>query len=129
MITFSVGIEPIPKGRPRFTRSGHAYTPERTRDYERELKSKIALEFKRLPFKGHVELEMTFHLSKPKRTKFGLFPPMDIDNLVKAFMDAANGVLYEDDKQVVKIIASKTWQSTGKIVISVNEVEKSIDEI
>lgn len=33
----------------------------------------------------------------------------DIDNLVKAAMDAMNGVLYDDDKQVVSLSASKVW--------------------
>lgn len=128
MSSFSIDMQPIPKGRPRFTRTGHAYTPARTREYERELKARMALGFTETPFKGPVELGMDFHLARPRKTKFMAFPPLDIDNLVKALLDAANGVLYEDDKQVVKIVASKTWQVKGKIVISINEVEIAADE-
>ena len=37
-IEFTVDGEPVGKGRPRFTRSGHAYTPEKTADYEQLVK-------------------------------------------------------------------------------------------
>ena len=29
--------QPVGKGRPRFTKTGHAYTPEKTKEYERRL--------------------------------------------------------------------------------------------
>lgn len=37
-IEFTVDGEPVGKGRPRFTRSGHTYTPEKTADYEQLVK-------------------------------------------------------------------------------------------
>ena len=37
MITFTVYGEPRGKGRPKFTMTGHAYTPERTKSYEAEI--------------------------------------------------------------------------------------------
>lgn len=33
-ISFSVPGEPVGKGRPRFTRTGHTYTPGKTESYE-----------------------------------------------------------------------------------------------
>jgi len=33
-ITFAIPGKPVPKGRPRVTRSGRVYTPKATRDYE-----------------------------------------------------------------------------------------------
>ena len=48
----------------------------------------------------------------------------DIDNVLKAVMDALNGVAYEDDKQVVEVICRKWYsQSTGFLKISVREVK------
>ena len=35
MITFVIDAPPYGKGRPRFARNGHAYTPEKTAKYER----------------------------------------------------------------------------------------------
>ena len=33
--------EAVSKGRPRFTRAGHTYTPKRTRDYENHVKASL----------------------------------------------------------------------------------------
>ena len=44
-IYFIVPGEVIPKGRPRFTRSGHAYTPKRTTDYETKVKAHYLTEY------------------------------------------------------------------------------------
>jgi Holliday junction resolvase RusA-like endonuclease len=38
-------------------------------------------------------------------------------------MDCANGVLYEDDKQVVKIIATKVYAQSPHTEIYVNEID------
>ena len=37
-IRFTVTGAPVGKGRPRFTRSGHAYTPEKTAVYEERVR-------------------------------------------------------------------------------------------
>lgn len=42
---------------------------------------------------------MTFYFSDARRR--------DLDNLIKIIMDALNNVLYKDDSQIIKIIASK----------------------
>jgi Holliday junction resolvase RusA-like endonuclease len=41
----------------------------------------------------------------------------DIDNLIKFYLDAAKGVLYKDDAQVVKIFAKKLYSNTPKTVM------------
>ena len=33
-MTFTIEGQPQGKGRPRFTKSGHAFTPQATKDYE-----------------------------------------------------------------------------------------------
>ena len=37
----------------------------------------------------------------------------DVDNMVKFVLDACNGVLYSDDRQVVSIYSTKIWASEG----------------
>ena len=37
----------------------------------------------------------------------------DVDNMVKFVLDASNGVLYSDDRQVVSIFSSKIWATEG----------------
>lgn len=60
-----------------------------------------------------VVLEVTFYLAKPKSNK--LKEPSnkkaDLDKLVRAVNDALSGLVFYDDSQVVKILASKEWES------------------
>ena len=60
-----------------------------------------------------VVLEVTFYLAKPKSNK--LKEPSnkkaDLDKLVRADDDALSGLVFYDDSQVVKILASKEWES------------------
>lgn len=52
---------------------------------------------------GEVKLEITL---LPKLTKKGEASKVriDLDNLCKATLDSMNGVLYEDDKQITKLV-------------------------
>ena len=42
---------------------------------------------------------------------------VDLDNYQKAILDSLNGVLYLDDRQVVKIMTVKRWSDTPNIKI------------
>ena len=113
---------PIPKGRPRFSKSGHAYTPARTKGYEQTVKWLLLSEMQKQPIetlpKGtDVYLELLFRLTKRHRA--------DLDNLIKSFSDAANGVLYEDDRQVMHIAASIRIVPSGKDEGTDYRVEKA----
>ena len=106
-IEFTVPGVPVGKGRPRFTKDGHTYTPEKTRQYE----NKVVLCWKcqsgkgfaaGVPLIAHVmayfpvpksaskakkaAMEGTFHTKKP-----------DSDNVCKAILDALNQHAYPDD--------------------------------
>ena len=35
----------------------------------------------------------------------------DLDNVVKAVLDALNGTVFTDDSQVVSLVAGKHWQN------------------
>lgn len=83
-------VEPLPKERPRFFK-GHTYTPARTRKYEGQLK-KIMLESKPELLKGPISVGLVFKRSTNRLC--------DIDNLQKCVFDAANGILWEDDRQI-----------------------------
>ena len=67
--------------------------------------------------------------SKKKRGECiaGLIKPTakpDIDNVVKAALDAMNGVVYADDKQVFEVIVSKRYSDHPQGYIEVEiEVE------
>ena len=40
----------------------------------------------------------------------------DLDNMVKFVLDGMNGLVYQDDKQVVKLVAWKLFDSKGSCI-------------
>lgn len=100
-------VKPQPKGRPRFA-NGRAYTPKTTRDYEKLL----AWHF-RLAVHTPLDAPLTAHIRFTTKSK------ADTDNLIKAVLDAGNGVLYHDDSQVVRVIGEKAKGDREKIEITV----------
>jgi Holliday junction resolvase RusA-like endonuclease len=88
-------ITPKPKGRPR-AGHGRVYTPAETRAYEDRVG--WLLRAAHVPCAdGELGVRAVFHLGS------GAEP--DVDNLAKALLDAGNGVLWRDDKQVKQLLA------------------------
>lgn len=88
--------EPRSKARPRFTGSGGVYSDKQQKAHEELLEFHLRLACKR-PFEGGVGVGVTFFRSNKQR--------IDLDNLVKAVLDAANGIAFVDDVQVVELAA------------------------
>ena len=128
---FSVPGEPVGKGRPRMTKSGHAYTPEKTAVYENLVK----VEFQRqcpgyFIAEGPVRLRIVcrFPLAKSDSQKkraaklSGAIRPTkkpDIDNCIKAIADALNGLAYTDDTQIVTVYAAKWYSEIPGVEVTI----------
>lgn len=123
-LLLSLPIAPIAKGRPRFTKAGHCYTPDETRKYERQLAAIAREAYRGQPLTGPLKLSIVFCVPKPKRPKFKL-PAVrpDLDNYVKAVKDALNGIYWVDDGQIVHINASKVYASVPMITLEISEVQ------
>ena len=134
--SFVIHTEPVGKGRPRFTRDGHAYTPERTRRFEAAVRF-AALDFMKrmgagripatVPISVHVVACFGIPVSWPKRKKASAaeqIPRIDVDNILKAVLDGMNGILFEDDRQVVKAIAEKRYEEEGRVLVFVHTPEE-----
>lgn len=121
-IAFCVPGEPVGKGRARTTiAAGYVrlYTPPKTVAYERMVATYAKLAMGALvPLKGPLSASVLFRYSVPKSypqarrraVLAGLEPYMgrfDLDNLVKSVKDAMNGIVYEDDAQIVRLNALK----------------------
>lgn len=105
---------PVPKARPRTTKTGHTYTPKKTREEEARIRSL----WKFPTSKKAVEIDLLFTMEIPKSwPKYKKQDPgphtsrPDIDNLTKLILDALNGKAYEDDSQVVGI---SVWKEYGE---------------
>ena len=96
MISFTVPGQPVPKGRPRITKTGHAFTPQRTRDDQATVKW-WALEAMAGEPPTAMDVRMRIKLYFRDRRR------RDIDNAAKALLDGCNGAVYEDDSQVFRL--------------------------
>jgi Holliday junction resolvase RusA-like endonuclease len=45
----------------------------------------------------------------------------DLDNIVKAITDGMNGVVYEDDSQIVSLHATKVYGTDAMVEVMVTE--------
>lgn len=105
--------KPFPKERPRATKHGRVYTPQKTREYEKKLAAMFQEQFpdhdpmtEPLDVKvdvatDHIVIAIQPAAYKPKGMRG------DLDNYVKAALDALNGLAFEDDRQIVSLTARK----------------------
>lgn len=117
-VLFTVPGEPIVKGRPRFTKSGHAYTPKSTRDAE----ARVAEAYEGELFTGNIGVELHFFQGSRARK--------DIDNMVKLVLDGLNGVAWPDDVQVSVCLARRvyTTKENAHTVVRVFNVSEGVDD-
>ena len=132
--------DPVPQGRPRFTKSGYAYDPQRSQNYKQLVRFWVTQHLKKFPrFKPYGKalcVDLTFHIgiptswSKKKRIQAvnGEIKPTvrngDIDNMVKAILDAGNNILWEDDCIITDISARKRYTGDlARVEIKITEVE------
>lgn len=116
-------IVPVAKGRPRFSRNGHTYTPSNTRTAEKELKTLLRSKYQGKPMLEPIDLELQFFLPKGKTVKrtYPVTKP-DLDNLVKLLSDSANGILWKDDSQICRLSAEKYYGSGSSIGIKLTVI-------
>jgi Holliday junction resolvase RusA-like endonuclease len=106
-----------PKGRPRFTRAGHAFTDKKTRATENFLKIHFKSKYRQAPIDGPIWVVVQVFLPKAKSNKdTHPITKADIDNYLKSVFDAANGILWVDDKLIVSLVAHKMYDTvTNKV--------------
>lgn len=133
---FTIHAVPKPKGRPRVTRSGHAFTPKATREYEQLIVSEWEVQHGKVtPIENPIAVRVMFYMPIPKATSnkarermaVGLEVPAkkpDIDNLLKAVLDALNGKAYHDDNQIVEISAKKLYSTEPRTEVFISELVK-----
>lgn len=106
-VAFVVPGEPIPKGRGRTfthnkTRKSCTLTPKRTVAYERKVKvAALAAMVNKERFEFGVKMTAHFYRNTKQRC--------DWDNLAKAICDACNGIVFDDDSQIVDAHITKAF--------------------
>jgi len=136
MVMYTVYGEPVGKGRPRFARRGaftHAYTPEKTKTYEDEIRMMAraamgASEPLETPVTVAIYIRVgipaSFSKQKRKDALSGILKPTkkpDLDNVAKCFLDSMNEIVYLDDKQVINLHVTKVYAETPAVEVMVKE--------
>lgn len=130
---------PQGKGRPRFTKQGRTYTPQKTRRYEEAVRGAAMLAARAQGFVKHdddtplgacISAWFPIPASWPKKKREAarsgaLYPVVkpDADNIAKAVLDALNGIAFHDDRQVVSCTVRKRYtfrdDDTPRVVVHV----------
>lgn len=120
------------KRRPRIATKGrhaHAYTPTATLEEE----AIVGACYRGEKYTGAVRLTLHIFKALPKRTPKNIqrernLSTPDADNVLKAVMDALNGIAYDDDSQVCEIHVykhDKTRRAGDSIRFSVELIDAS----
>ena len=133
----TIPLPPVATARPRFTRAGgvHAYDKQSRsrRAFGKALQCCSVGEL--LYFHGPLELILLFNIPRPRshygkgknsRKVLGSAPTYpsksDVDNYTKFVMDCLNKRLFEDDRQVVRLVAEKRFSKDPSTEIEIREI-------
>lgn len=134
-IKLTFDFPPVAQARPRATRFGRGirlYDLEQVHVYKAQLAESAQFMYHGEPLTGPLKVELWFYrpvqksLSKKERSLrlTGAHRPTvksDVDNYIKSTLDGLNGLLREDDRQIVDIIAHKYYSDQPRIEIKVEE--------
>ena len=124
-MTFTVYGDPVPQGRPRFG-NGRTYDPPKSRRYKQDVAVAASAAMRgRAPLQGALACSLRFYMPIPKNVsqkrrqeltgRFTTKRTGDIENLAKGVMDAVNGIVWQDDSQVVQLNIEKRYGHVPRV--------------
>lgn len=117
-ICFEVDGKPRPKERPRRGKSGVFYTPKATSEWEDHVAAAArACTRGRAPLMDPCAVELIFRCADPRS---------DIDNLAKSVLDAMNGIVYDDDSQVVRLHIDRSDEPEPGVTVRVRPFDVAV---
>lgn len=134
IVVADIDIAAVSKERPRVGKSGHVYTPKRTKDFENKIAAH-AVKVLDGPVTYPLKVSVTIWETPPKTwppekrllALHGLVVPTrgDLDNQVKAITDGLNGVAYVDDVQITRIDANRVYGIRNRILVTITQAALS----
>ena len=145
MLNIYIPGQPRGKGRPRAVKIGNSvrlYTDAKTRAYETQIASIYKKKYDEqagyqdkpvtIEIQAVYEIPRSATRAQRRQMEDGELLPLkkpDIDNVVKAIMDAlqGDGMAYTDDKQVATITATKQYETENKpagVYVTIKELER-----
>jgi Holliday junction resolvase RusA-like endonuclease len=129
-LTLELAGPVVGKGRPRFTRAGHTYTPSATVTAESRLSYAMAQAWTAAPLDEplalRIEVRVPIPASKSKRWQAAALAgdvlPIskpDLDNILKLVADAGNKLLWSDDARITEVAIRRRYAAEPGISIEV----------
>ena len=135
-VSFTIPMKPTGKGRPRLGARGRVFTPARTKAYENFIKGCYweqcdGFYFADRPITLHIKAYMPiltkFKKSEKEAALRGELKPSakpDVDNILKAILDALNEVAYDDDRFIYQLTIERIYSDNPRTeVIITDEIE------
>lgn len=127
--------EPIPLARPRFDKRGHAYDCQKFDKAQVSWKMKLALREHNCQMieAGALKVQLVLNflpVGSVYEKNLGLWgvehhvKRPDVDNLEKLVLDCGNGILWNDDSQIVDIQAKKGFSNFPCTIIEYDAIKK-----
>jgi Holliday junction resolvase RusA-like endonuclease len=116
-------ISPVAASRPRVSRWGTYFTGT-YKDFRAAAKPIIEAVTKgHTPTESKLQVIVGIYPTKPKTSKLK-YPRPDVDNYIKAILDLCNGVIWDDDSQIVYLEATKEWATKdGYFTVEIKEMK------
>ena len=116
---YFIAGDPVPQGSLNFY---HGRAVHSNQKYLHPWREKIANEIGQHVSvnEGPFEIELAFTLRRPRTvTREAATVRPDLDKLVRAVLDALTRVAYQDDSQVVRLVAEKSYGSEPGVFIKI----------
>lgn len=142
MIELSIPLTPTGQMRPRHTRQGRAYKDKKQITREAQIAGYIVEQAGGKWIDGPVRMDLIAKMpipkswSKKKKAEAmagGIWPDKkpDLSNIIKQIEDVAQGLLFDDDKQICEITARKEYSTKPRWIVKLRQaglVEREIGE-
>lgn len=133
-VEFTIPGKALGKQRPRMTRRGRVFTPQKTINFENLVKMCYQQERGEVYLEGALRCVITVYKMIPKAMpKYkrvlaleGKLRPQttpDWDNIGKIICDALNKIAYDDDKQICSATVDKYYSEREYTIVMLEELE------
>ena len=138
MISFVVSGNPVPKRRAGRTATGRMYNPDQRKqaEFASVAKAQFTEAMGSCPFfssEKNLKMEIEFYIpitvQSSKAYERSLRSKGDVDNFAKFVQDALQGVLYDNDNQILHLDAKKTGLTgveTGRVRVHISVIEDTV---
>lgn len=134
---YIIPIEPKPQSRPRMKKGG-AYEERPMTLWKKAVALHLRGKRPKMIASGPILISMTFYIRPPQYvSKSNTKNPLknwelekifvdkrpDLDNYVKAFLDASDKILFKDDGQIAAMTAQKLYSNNPRIEVEIEGME------